>query len=864
MSDERLPGLLRRIPLLLAAALSAIAVWTAYYALSEGREFRDGALVVTGIVVAAAVVVELMTGGLAFVPKTLVREVFGAIGLIAVLGILLVMQEMRYFPKSVRSWEFVIGAVAAYGFFLASQQSFLIHAGLGACMFFVALLNFPRSQPSLVFAASAAFAVALAAQLAVLFHREKLEDVEPGRVLDGWLPFRASPLSLAGLVVLFALFFSIRPAEGKSLADLWRESRPAMATKLVTGSGLDRALPTDPVPDPFNPFVQPAAGPGTRGESLQVPWMSFQRDLKFGDVSTGVGHPETVIMYCQLRDHAGMKTDGGDLPVYWTTGVVARYDGRTWAGDATLGRLIEDAEDGLPDGRVTFRPPSSRVPTVTMEQRTIILPISSRSLFLAYPVLNVDVAPVMADSEGMLSRSKGNEGRFKYTASVRLPRTTPADLQKATAKHRDPRYLQVPATFSRDNDAKAAVHQVRMVAKSAWGRIQAAMQLLSQFRYTQQPGFREDADPTVEFLRARRGYCQHFSSAMTLMLRQLEIPARVAVGFTKGDWNETDEIFIVRRKHAHAWVEVFFEGIGWIPFDPAGQPLTSYSRDEDLPPTPPIEPRKPDRKLPADPVTPPDSTPPKPPDSTPPDSLPPRPPDSTPPKPPLGTPDKTPALPMPPPTGPGPSMDPGAHKTEFDRLWDAVNNRAGDATGGIEAGGPRPGGTGGGGTIESSKLGEAAGRIGGILWRVLRDLGVILVVAAILYAIVMRILRGKRRGGNRPAVALADGVVLDDAGFEVEEREARSGVPRGGRRWRLVELYLDLIRFLAGRGRGRRPNQTAYEYLEAMKPGSTGMATLTGLFVEARYGDREMTADEVARGESAHREAVADTKRSRS
>ena len=75
--------------------------------------------------------------------------------------------------------------------------------------------------------------------------------------------------------------------------------------------------------------------------------------------------------------------------------------------------------------------------------------------------------------------------------------------------------------------------------------------------------------PIVTFLlRERRGYCQQFSAAMTLMLRMDGIPARVASGFLPGSRNSPSAAFKLRGPDAHAWVEVFFTGIGWVAFDP--------------------------------------------------------------------------------------------------------------------------------------------------------------------------------------------------------------------------------------------------------------------------------------------------------
>ena len=86
--------------------------------------------------------------------------------------------------------------------------------------------------------------------------------------------------------------------------------------------------------------------------------------------------------------------------------------------------------------------------------------------------------------------------------------------------------------------------------------------------------------PLMGFLyEEKRGYCQQFSGAMALMLRMAGIPARVAAGFSPGSYNKDTEEYRVRDLDAHSWVEVWFTGIGWVPFDPtpARSPAQSQS-----------------------------------------------------------------------------------------------------------------------------------------------------------------------------------------------------------------------------------------------------------------------------------------------
>jgi protein-glutamine gamma-glutamyltransferase len=87
------------------------------------------------------------------------------------------------------------------------------------------------------------------------------------------------------------------------------------------------------------------------------------------------------------------------------------------------------------------------------------------------------------------------------------------------------------------------------------------------FRYEEHPPQPAGLPPLVDFVaRTKAGYCQHYAGAMALMLRYLGIPARVAVGFTSGRYERDG--WTVTDHEAHAWVEVWFPGQGWISFDP--------------------------------------------------------------------------------------------------------------------------------------------------------------------------------------------------------------------------------------------------------------------------------------------------------
>ena len=74
-------------------------------------------------------------------------------------------------------------------------------------------------------------------------------------------------------------------------------------------------------------------------------------------------------------------------------------------------------------------------------------------------------------------------------------------------------------------------------------------------------------DDLVDFLRLKRGYCEQYAGTMAVMVRAAGVPARVALGYTPGS-TERDGTRLITSDDAHAWVEVYFDDLGWVPFDP--------------------------------------------------------------------------------------------------------------------------------------------------------------------------------------------------------------------------------------------------------------------------------------------------------
>ena len=107
---------------------------------------------------------------------------------------------------------------------------------------------------------------------------------------------------------------------------------------------------------------------------------------------------------------------------------------------------------------------------------------------------------------------------------------------------------------------------------TAYDKAERLRNWLRTFTYSlQAPGDGTDdssQDVILQFLKERKGYCVQFASAMAVMARILGIPARVAVGFLPGHQDPVTGAWTVTLKDAHAWPELYFQGIGWVRFEP--------------------------------------------------------------------------------------------------------------------------------------------------------------------------------------------------------------------------------------------------------------------------------------------------------
>jgi transglutaminase-like putative cysteine protease len=129
-------------------------------------------------------------------------------------------------------------------------------------------------------------------------------------------------------------------------------------------------------------------------------------------------------------------------------------------------------------------------------------------------------------------------------------------------------------------DSLALLQEITASARSTApydlaARINEVLRDPQEFSYdTDVSDERCDDDSMVEcFVRSRRGFCQWYASTMTVFLRELNIPARFVQGFLPGQADETKTKLTIRAHDAHAWVQAYFPGYGWVDFDPTGNPI---------------------------------------------------------------------------------------------------------------------------------------------------------------------------------------------------------------------------------------------------------------------------------------------------
>jgi transglutaminase-like putative cysteine protease len=235
---------------------------------------------------------------------------------------------------------------------------------------------------------------------------------------------------------------------------------------------------------------------------------------------------------------------------YWRGPVLHEFDGRSWRrtrGQAFPMQEVEFA--GAPvDYQITLEP----------HDRPWILALDipgewpEREAFRAFDFQLLAQRP-LTDVASFRLRSYP-----RYRAGVLLP---------TTLRNKD---LQLPAEGNPRAVALGRALTARHRDPDAVVRAMLEMFREQPYEYTLQPPKLADNAMDEFLFETRKGFCEHYASAFTLVMRAAGIPARVVTGYQGGEFNPIGGYLLVRQSDAHAWSEVWIDGQGWLRVDPTG------------------------------------------------------------------------------------------------------------------------------------------------------------------------------------------------------------------------------------------------------------------------------------------------------
>jgi hypothetical protein len=295
----------------------------------------------------------------------------------------------------------------------------------------------------------------------------------------------------------------------------------------------------------------------------------------------------------QVRRVMTYRTDtGGDE--YLTVSVIRDFNGPQWGPSAPTRRdnaaLDQFGEiPGLSDTAVKTNVVTTNITITNMGGHWLPAPYAPRT------VSGAD-SDWTYDPENLTINSPSEDARGeKYTVVSATPTPTQEQLRAADpdAARLLGDYLQLPNGLSQDVVDTAA--QVVGDADTNFDKALALQEYFTggDFEYSEIAPVEDNYDGSSgrvigTFLEKKSGYCVHFSSAMAVMARSLGIPARIAVGFTPGEFIEGKDgkpgYFAVTTQNLHAWPELWFDGIGWVRFEPTpgrGE-LPSFPKEADV------------------------------------------------------------------------------------------------------------------------------------------------------------------------------------------------------------------------------------------------------------------------------------------
>jgi len=275
----------------------------------------------------------------------------------------------------------------------------------------------------------------------------------------------------------------------------------------------------------------------------------------------------------EIALRVSVRGDPSGLQLYWRGQTYAVYTGRGWeaGSEGSTERSFEAGEPWEMD-----------LPSSTWRRPLVI---SVEALAAARRVVYAPLEPIAVDRPyRALLRAPGDlvglsleRSAPTYTVLAYVPVPDAAVLSGATVTYPSDvasRYLQLPPGL--DPRLSSLVASWVGDSTTQYDKTLAIERQLRGFTYSLDLPLPPENQELVSWFifDLKRGYCDYYASAMVVMARLAGIPARLAIGYATGDFDEATGQYVVTELQAHSWPELYFPGVGWLPFEPtAGRPL---------------------------------------------------------------------------------------------------------------------------------------------------------------------------------------------------------------------------------------------------------------------------------------------------
>ena len=306
-------------------------------------------------------------------------------------------------------------------------------------------------------------------------------------------------------------------------------------------------------------FTLPRVGVGLfskkPGKALKT--TGFADKVDFGSIGPITLDPTTV-MRVEIPD-----LEKGTGAIYLRGAVLDSFDGVTWKKERH--KLTAIKRDGL-----DFQLRKSVKPLV--RQEVILDPLDSKVIFGMPKMIRLSgrFPPLFTDDYDAVYLPISPISRFQYTAYSDISPPSAAELDADRA----PFPAEVVDLYTRipplSEEVKGLALSITSSSQTTYQKTKAIDNYLKEnYAYTLDPERDESLPPVEDFLlKNKEGYCDHFSTAMAVLLRLQGVPTRLVTGYVTTEWNSLGRFYTVRQRNAHSWVEVYFPSYGWILFDP--------------------------------------------------------------------------------------------------------------------------------------------------------------------------------------------------------------------------------------------------------------------------------------------------------